>query len=465
MLMERRDRQNLNLNKGTSTTCYSGTSGQSQGDGSVQTELFPSWRLRISLRAQKPNDVFTNLMKHINTDTLRESFKALDGTKALGVDRISKREYGKNLDSNLIDLCGRIHDGSYRPIPKREVLIPKANGKTRPIAIASIEDKIVDHLVGQILTQIYEPSFIRNSFGYRPNKSADGAIKACYQSLEKGLRPYVVEIDFTNFFNTIPHDKLISIVSEKIKERRFLDLIRRLLSGEILKSTGEITPGEVGTPQGGIASPILANIYLNEVLDQWFVKNYGSYNNIIVRYADDALFFFKDEKVAQDFLVSLDQRVSEYGLTLNKDKTHQVAFLKNSKTQFNFLGFTFYWGKQASRKILKVKTQKTKLIKSMQNFYEWCKETRNRLPLGDLWKLATAKIRGHVNYYGYWMNTLKINHFYYEAVKSLYKWLNRRSQKKSYTWEGFQERLKNMPLLAPLDEIRWKPLGWSFGNV
>jgi RNA-directed DNA polymerase len=460
--MERRGQQSLNLVDSTSSISNNGVKGQTKLG---LNDLTLSWQARIGYKAQDKNCVFTNLMKHINLGTLHEAYKAINGKKALGVDKISKSDYGKNLDHNLTDLLDRVQSGRYRPMPKKEVLIPKANGKMRPIAIACFEDKLVDWCVGQILTQIYEPLFIRNSFGYRPSKSAHSAIEACYYSLEKGTRSNVIEIDFSNFFNTIPHKKLIKILEKRINDKRFLGIIRRLLAGDTLKTDGKIDPTLVGTPQGGIASPILANIYLNEVLDQWFLKEFGSYNNIIVRYADDAVFFFKDEDDAKSFLEKLRVRVTEYGIQLNEEKTKQINLAKRSKESFNFLGFTFYRGKQGSRKILKVKTEKVKLTKAIKEFSDWIKVNRNRRKLKDLWDLAKAKMTGHLNYYGYWMNNLKIAHFKFECEKSMLKWLNRRSQRKSYSLEGFKERLKNFPLTPDLENIKWKQLGNSFGRI
>lgn len=398
-------------------------------------------------------------------DTLREAFRAINGKKALGVDQVSKSEYGKNLEANLSDLLKRVANGSYRPLPKREVLIPKSNGKMRPIAIASFEDKLVDWCAGAILSQIYEPLFIRNSFGYRKGKSQHDAVEAAYYSLEKGVRANVVEIDFTNFFNTIPHKKLMRILEKRIADKRFLGLIYRLLTGEILKSNGDTVPGDIGTPQGGIASPILANIYLNEVVDQWFLQTYASYNNIIVRYADDAVFFFKEENEAKEFMQALELRSAAYGITINTKKSRLSKLGKRSRESFSFLGFTFYRGRQGSRNILKIKTQKERLHKAITEFYDWIKSSRNRMKLSALWSLAKAKIMGHANYYGYWMNGTKINHFYSEAWRALFKWLNRRSQKRSYTIEGFTERVRNFPLMPALQDFKWKSLGRSFGYV
>ena len=455
MPMERRGQQRPNLTHSTRTTFNSRRDGQNDGI-SEQLEFLSSWQTRISRRAQDKQALFSNLMKHINKDTLHEAFKALDGSKALGVDRVSKAVYGKSLKQNLEDLVKRVHRGSYRPLPKREVLIPKADGKTRPIAIASFEDKLVDWVLGKILGLLYEPLFIRNNFGYRRNKSAHDAVDACYCSLEKNSKPYVVEIDFSKFFNTIPHGRLLRILERRVADKRFLGLIRRILNGEVATQSGEIVPGEIGTPQGGIASPILANIYLDEVLDQWFLQNFASRDSTIVRYADDAIFFFKEKEKASEFLGALRERVKEFGLTLNEEKSKTLKFDKRSNGHFHFLGFTFYWGPLGRRRSLKLKTQKEKLIKAIQEFYSWIKRNRNTMKLKDLWEVAKSKIRGHVNYYGYWMNKSKIHHFYCEAVQSLFKWINRRSQRRSYTWEGFHERMKYFPLLPSQDKIAWK---------
>jgi RNA-directed DNA polymerase len=459
MPMERRGRQNLNL--ATGTQAIHGDGENEHKGNQTHKDLFPNRWARIGFAAQDKQLVFNNLMTHVNEDSLREAFKAIDGSKALGVDGISKSEYGRNLSVNLEDLAQRVQKGTYRPMPKREILIPKAKGKTRPIAIACFEDKLVDWVVGKILSQVVEPLFIRNSFGYRPNKSADDAIKACYYSLYKNTRKNVVEIDFSSFFNTIPHRKLMRVLGRRISDRRFKGLIGRFLKGELITAGEEQLPSKIGTPQGSIMSPVLANIYLNEVIDQWFIQNYASYNNIIVRYADDAIFLFKKEETAVQFLKDLNLRVTKYGLTLNTDKTHIITIAKNNHKQFNFLGLTFHWGKQGSRYTLKVKTQKDKLIKSIQEFEQWIKKVRNQRKLKDIWQLARSKIKGHINYFGYWMNSLKLRHFYDQAIKALFKWLNRRSQKLSYRWDGFKERLRNFPLIEPIENMKLKQLGWN----
>lgn len=461
MQAERREQQDFHLNR-DDPSIYNDTI---KGNKQRSISLFLSRWSRISLRAQRDTScVFDNLLYHINAETLKEAYLAMDKKKALGVDGVSKAAYGKDLEANIEDLLIKIRNGSYRPSPKREVLIPKANGKTRPIEIACFEDKLVDMVVAKTLSAVYEPSFIRNSFGFRPNKSAHNAIEACYYSLKDNKRPFVVEIDFSSFFNTIPHKKLMSIVTKKIADYRFNGLVRRFLKSSTLKSDNTLHANTCGVPQGGVMSPILANIYLNEVVDQWFLHHYASYNNIIVRYADDAVFLFKKEDDAKSFMVRFEQRIESFGLSLNRDKTMTTDLNKSKQNSFDFLGFTFYWGKQNKKRFLKVKTQKDKLHKGLKEFYLWIKTHRNRLSLKELWSIAKSKLQGHYNYFGFWMNRQKLVHFYSEAIKALFKWLNKRSQKRSYSREGFYERLAFNPLPTPPNVEALMKLGSTYGQ-
>jgi len=429
----------------------------------MQGMLFPNSWLRIGLAAQKKDTIFNNLLCHFKMENMCEAFNALKENKALGIDGISKKTYGENLESNLNDLLSRIHKGSYKPQNKREILIPKADGKTRPIAISCFEDKIVEWMIGRILECVYEPLFIRNSFGFRPGKSPDGAVKGIYYSLKDNLRSNVVEIDFAKFFNSIPHKKLIRIIGKRISDNRFKGLIGRFLKIGILDEAGDVKISEVGTPQGSIMSPVLANVYLHEVLDKWFIEKYGSYNNIIIRYADDAVFFFKDKDTADKFVNDLHDRVEKYGLSLNKDKTKIIDFDKNESNSFDFLGFTFYWTNKVTnrKRILKLKTKKDTLHKKIAEFYEWIKLNRSKLKTKEIWDKTKEKLVGHYNYYGYWMNRPKLNHFYWEVIKSLFKWLNRRSQKPSFSWESFKRKLEFNPLPRPPEVLKLKRLGWS----
>ena len=396
-------------------------------------------------------------------ENLRQAFKVLDGSKAVGIDGISKEQYAKDLDRNLEDLKQRLHKGTYRPQAKREILIPKANGKNRPIAISCFEDKLVEYVLGKTLESVYDPIFIRNSFGFRPRKSPDDAIKANYNILKDNKRPFVVEIDLANFFNTVPHKKLMKILRNRINDSKLLGLIARFLKVDILNQQGETKVTEVGTPQGSVMSPILANIYLHYTLDTWFIENWYSNEAVIVRYADDAIFMFSQEQQAKDFLEALKLRLTEYKLAVNEDKTAIINFAKGNENIFTFLGFTFFWNKTKGwNKInLVIKTQREKLAKKNQEFYDWIKLNRHRMNRKEIWSITASKLRGHYNYYGYYCNRGKLVLFYNNVIGSLFKWLNRRSQKKSFTWPQFKRLLSREPLPRPPESNNLKSLGWS----
>jgi len=409
-----------------------------------------SW-MRIGSKANDKAERFNNLFCHLNVENLREAYRALDGSKARGVDGKTKRQYGEDLESNLADLLQRLHRGTYRPQPKRGILIPKANGKMRPIAISSFEDKLVEWVVGRILSLVYEPLFIQNSFGFRPRRGAHDALKAACVSLNDDERPYVVEIDLKSFFDTVPHRKLMKILRVRITDHRFRSLIARFLQAGVLQEGGAVVRTDTGTAQGAIISPILANVYLHYCLDKWFLENYASKQAVIIRYADDAIFAFKEEEQAEQFQQALKAKLAEYGLTLNEEKSGMLNFRKHQGNVFHFLGFTFFWGtdRTAKTKRLRLKTEKTRLYKKIGEFSDWLREQRSRLKLDIIWEAVAAKLRGHYNYYGVATNRRQLNRFYHAVVGLLFKWLNRRSQRKSFTWERFVRRLGNHPLPTP----------------
>jgi RNA-directed DNA polymerase len=256
----------------------------------------------------------------------------------------------------------------------------------------------------------------------------------------------------------------LRILSKRVSDRRFKGLIGRFLRVGIVDAAATYTQPEVGTPQGSVMSPVLANIFLHEVLDKWFMKNHASGNAIIVRYADDAVFFFQSQERAVGFLKELEQQVSNWGLALNKEKTHIINFDRDNVTTFNFLGFTFYWAqKRAGKKSLKVKIQRKTLHRKIQEFYEWIKSVRSKWKLAEIWSLAKAKLIGHYQYYGFADNRTKLNHFYREAIGSMFKWLNRRSQMRSYSWEQFERRLESNPLPTPPPMAKLIHLEWRWG--
>lgn len=418
-----------------------------------------SW-LRIGLSAKDLKKQFNNLFCHFTVENLREAFRALDGNKAAGISGMTKRDYARKLDENLASLENRLHKGTYRPMPKKRTYIPKANGKMRPLAISEFEDKLVEWVLAKILSSVYEPLFIRNSFGFRPKRSAQDAIKAAYLSLKDDKRQHVVEIDLASFFDTVSHRKLIKLLQLRITDPRVQSLVSRFLTAGIMEEEGKLLSPDAGTPQGGIMSPVLANVFLHYALDEWFLKNYASKGAIIVRYADDAVFIFEKEEQAGTFRQALKARLESFDLKLNEDKSGLIRFGKTTGNVFHFLGFTFYWGKDhaATRRSLKVKTEMNKLGKKIQEYTDWIKSHRAKLTTDEIWDKTAAKLRGHYNYYGVHTNRPKLNHFYYSIIGSLFKWLNRRSQRKSFTWVRFGRRLRYRPLPQPPPVAALKPL-------
>jgi len=439
--MEPRETQRVNRFKLTPEAC---TDGPFKGYVGLD---------RINSAAKKETtDRFTHLMHHLNEFNLRPAFRKLDGAKASGIDQITKQEYGKTLTANIAELGDQIQRGGWRSKPSREKLIPKPTGGFRPLAIGCLEDKIVQNLCAKILEAIYEPIFHRHSFGFRPGKNTHQAIARLHQEIR--LRKdncVVVEMDIEKFFNNINHEKLLELIQLRIADQHFLRLIKRMLKNSILNEEGDLIANEAGAPQGSPISPILSNIYLHYVLDQWFQDNWALKGQM-VRYADDAVFVFNNEKDATQFQLALKERLANAGgIRLNVEKSGLTQFNETQpEGDIPFLGFILYWGRLKNQKrTLKVKTAPKKVAASIQSFKEWIKANRHRHRLAKLWELAAARLRGHYNYYGVTSNEAKLNHYYYACLRELFKWLNRRSQKRSYNWEGFLQRLKFNPLPKP----------------
>lgn len=404
-----------------------------------------------SAAEKKPSEKVPQLMHHLNATNLRQAFRELDGSRASGVDGVTKQQYQETLESNLRALEDTIRKGGWGPRPSREVLISKPNGGTRPLAIGCLEDKIVQTLVARILEAIYEPLFHRHSYGFRRGKSAHQAIGRLYEVIsQRRENCVVVEMDIEKFFNSVDHEWLVQKLELKIADPHFLRLIRRMLRGSILHEDGSLAETERGTPQGSPVSPVLANICLHYLLDEWFDENHSK-SGEFVRYADDAVFVFKNETTARNFHGALVARMKEGGLCLNLDKSGIVPFAASAPVGFvSFLGFDFYWGQDSKgRRTLKPKTSSKKLNRGMQAFSDWIKAARNKKKLKTLWLDAAAKLQGHFNYFGVFFNESKLAHFYHACIGSLFKWLNRRSQKKSFTWEKFYRKLWFDPLPKP----------------
>ncbi len=411
------------------------------------------------LSAKDPRKEFTCLMHFYNEESLLKCYQTLDGKKAVGIDKVTKDHYGLNLRENLNNLLERMRKMAYRPGNIREVLIEKEDkpGAYRPLGISNFEDKMIQMQTARILESIYEPIFKNCSFGFRPGKSCHDAIKALHKFLYTNEIDTVIDMDMANFFGTIDHKILEDFMRMKIKDPKFMRYIIRMFKAGII-SEGELRMTEEGVPQGSVCSPIMANIYAHYVLDTWIEeiiqpKCCGQVK--LFRYADDAIICCEKEQDAKRILEVLDKRLAKFNLKLNKDKTKVVPFSKAKAGKgiqqgtFDFLGFTFYLGKSKMGKwIPKLKTAKKRCVTKLKRVTTWVKENRNKYKLVPLWKKFCSKLRGHIQYYGVSFNFANVKLFIEESKKTFFKWMNRRSQRRSMTWEKFDRfRLKH-PLPA-----------------
>lgn len=410
----------------------------------------------IARKAERqPKHRFGNLYELLNEAYLKECWRDIRKDAASGVDRISAAEYGEKLDENIHDLVERLKQKSYRAKPVRRAYIPKGAGKQRPLGIPAVEDKLLQLAVARILQAIYEQDFLRCSYGYRPNVGALDAVDKLTIKLQFGQYNYVVEADIREFFEHIDHEWLMRMLEERIEDKQFLRLIRKWLKAGVLDTDGQVRHPATGTPQGGIISPILANVYLHYVLDLWFHKVFKPRcrgEACLIRYADDFVCAFQYQEDAERFYRELGERLSKFGLEMSVEKTRVLEFsprLNLGKTSFDFLGFEFRWGRDRKGKPhLKRRTSRKRQRDSLKRFTEWCRE-KCRYSCQELFRELNAKLRGYYNYYGVVGNYASLKQFYEQAMRILYKWLNRRSQRRSYNWAGFRELLKHYRVEQP----------------
>ena len=403
----------------------------------------------------KPDYRFRDLSHNINEELLGYCFGKLNKKAASGVDRETYHGYKAHYAANVENLLERLKRDGYRARLVKRKHIPKGAGKTRPLGIPVFEDKLLQTAVSEILSAIYEQDFHPFSYGYRPRRGARQAADDLVVRMQFGRFGYVVEADIKGFFNHIDHDKLLEMLAQRIDDKRFLRLINKWLKAGILEEDKSIHYPEAGTPQGGSVSPILANIYLHHVIDEWFekaVKPHCQGDAIICRYADDFVCAFQYARDAERFYKALPKRLEKFNLQVAEDKTRTLRFSRfqpGLKNRFCFLSFEFYWDSDTKGKLrLFRRTGRKRLQTAKRNLSEYIKDNRH-MKTSELLVSLTRKLRGHHHYFGVVGNLAGLYAVRQHVMKLLHKWLNRRSGRKSFTWERLKHYLTFNPLPTP----------------
>lgn len=428
---------------------------ETQGSQDVSTKLE-----RIAkLAKDKPGVSLLTLAHHIDVNWLREAYRRTRKDGARGVDGQSAEQYAERLEANLQSLLERAKSGQYRAPPVRRVHIPKGDGKeTRPIGIPTLEDKVLQRAIAMVIGEVYEQEFYDFSYGFRPGRSAHQALQAIQSTSWRMKGGWLVEVDIKKFFDTVDHLHLREILRRRIGDGVLLRLIGKWLNAGVLEGLVLSYPDE-GTPQGGVISPLLANIYLHDVLDDWFVKDVQpalQREAAMIRYADDFVVLFESRQDAERFLAVLPKRFGKYGLTLHPDKTRMVPFHRPDRVDddddgpgtFDLLGFTHFWA--VSRKgnwVVKQQTAKGRFSRALHRLREWCRWHRHD-PLETQHRTLKKKLEGHYAYYGITSNYDRIADFFYMATRTWRTALARRSQQRM-PWRKMQKLLERFPLPAP----------------
>jgi len=414
----------------------------------------------ISARSQRdPKAVFTSVIHLLNKPLLWKCFKDLPKDKALGIDGISKFEYGIRLDQNLDDLLLRIRKRTYVPKSAKIVNTPKSDGTTRPLAICCFEDKIVQEAVRNIVEAIYEPLFTNVSHGFRPNRGCDTALKDLNEHLIKSSCGAYIDIDLKSFFNSISHEKLLKLLELKIKQPDLIKLLTKIIKTSNIDDEGNSVSNSIGVPQGSILSPLLANIFLHYALDVWFMRLkaeniFGVIN--MVRYADDVIFSFENTTQAECFMLTLQERLKRFDIELNLNKTkmspcgaREAAYCAKHKAtppSFTFLGFVHYWKKSLNRGTGQtfwrpaVKSCPARIRKKLKEMEAYIKKNRHH---PDIIKLTSRVVKGIAGYFCVNDNSGSVYNFNFRVTKILFKWINRRSQRKNLNWTDFMLLIKS----------------------
>ena len=430
------------------------------------TELESMTWIKLALIAQRarrePHCQFTSLAHLLDEGFLAGCYHRLGRDRASGVDGVTWREYGEHLAENLRDLVVRMKAKRYKPQPVKRVYIPKDEHSRRPLGLPALEDKIVQVGIAAILEAIYEADFLDCSYGFRPGRGCHQAINAVDKTIMTQRINHVVDADIKGFFDSVSHAWLMKCLQVRITDPSFLLLIERFLKAGYVEA-GRIVATEQGTPQGGNLSPMLSNIFLHYVLDLWFEKCLRSQVRgrcFLVRYADDFVCMVQYQDDARQIVQALRERFTKFDLALHPEKTRVISFgryeRENAERQgrrgntFDFLGFTHYCDRGRRGKFMvNRQTSRKKFRKKCRELNDWLKAVRNRCPVKAWWSVLKAKLTGHYQYYGISGNMRSLRRFYWVVVRSTRKWLNRRSQRHSFSWEGFEAYLKHYPLPLP----------------
>lgn len=419
-------------------------------------EVYTKQQRIAELARLMPDVSFTSLAYHIDLEWMYEAYRKTRRTGSTGVDEVTAEEYEKDLDGNLQSLLERFKSGKYFAPPVKRGYVPKDDGHLRPIGIPALEDKILQRAVVMLLTPLYEQDFHECSYGFRPDRSVHQALEALWKMVMKMGGCWVLEVDIKSFFDTVKREHVREFLRKRVRDGVLLRIIGKWLKAGVFED-GAIHYPEEGTPQGGVISPLISNVYLHEVLDVWFeeeVKPRLEGQAELIRFADDYVILFTIKSDALRIQEVLPKRFSKYGLEIHDEKTGLVDFHRPSGDQrrsktFNFLGFTHYWGK--SRKgnwVVKRRTAKKKLKLAVRKVYVWCKKHRHD-SVKEQWQALCRKVRGHYGFYGITFNLRSLNRYYEQVKRSWRKWLNRRNRDNDMVWERFNRLLEHYPLPKP----------------
>ena len=415
-------------------------------------------RQRIAELARTKAGTALFLLHHvIDLEWMQEAYELTRKDGATGIDGVTAAEYETSLESNLSDLLARIKSGRYKAPPVRRSYIPKADGSQRPLGIPTFEDKVAQRAIAMVLEAVYEQDFHVCSYGFRPGRSAHDALRVLFEVITWQRQHWVLDVDIRKYFDSIPHQHLRAFLDQRVTDGVIRRMIDKWLKAGVLED-GLLRLASEGTPQGGVISPLLSNIYLHHVLDQWFedeVKPRLQGKACLVRYADDFVMTFESCRDAERVLEVLGKRLGRYGLTLHPDKTRSIDFRPQrrggtppgcSEPRFDFLGFTHTWGKSRKGKdVVRQTTAKNRLARALTAINEWCRDNRHR-PLSWQHDRLSAKLIGHMAYYGRTGNIWQVGRYRQQVVKLWRKWLERRTRAKRLTWARFNAFLARQPL-------------------